>query len=109
VHRAVELNQKPTALYATFHPEGKLPQADSFIQVSPDNVMVTVLKQAEDGADLILRAVETIGAATQATIQLAYAGRTIEAIFQPCEIKTIRVPKDGQLPIVETNLLEEVP
>jgi alpha-mannosidase len=109
VHRAVELNQKPTALYATFHPEGKLPQADSFIQVSPDNVMVTVLKQAEDGADLILRAVETIGAATQATIQLAHAGRTIEGIFQPCEIKTIRVPKDGQLPIVETNLLEEVP
>jgi alpha-mannosidase len=95
------------ALFTTFHPEGTLPQSDSFIHVSTDNVMVTVLKQTEDGDDLILRAVETIGAKTQTSIQLPHAGRTIETIFQPCEIKTFRVPKDPQLPVIETNLLEE--
>jgi alpha-mannosidase len=34
-------------------------------------------------------------------------GRIIEAAFRPCEIKTFRIPRDGALPIVETNLLEE--
>jgi alpha-mannosidase len=69
--------------------------------------MVTILKQAEDGDDLIIRGVETNQAATQATIQIPHTGRVIEASFQPCEIKTFRVPKDPQLPVIETNLLEE--
>ena len=107
VQRAVELNQKPMALFTTFHPEGKLPQSDSFIHVSPDNVMVTVLKQAEDGDDLILRAVETNQAVTQAIIEIPHFGKVIETTFNPCEIKTFRIPKDVNLPVCETNLLEE--
>jgi alpha-mannosidase len=107
VQRAAELNQKPTALFTTFHPEGKLPQSDSFIHVSPDNVMVTVLKQSEDGDDLILRAVETNQAATQAIIEIPHLGKVIEAEFNPCEIKTFRIPEDMNLPVRETNLLEE--
>ena len=49
VQRATELNQPPVALAATFHPQGSLPQVNSFLQVDVENVVVSVLKKAEDG------------------------------------------------------------
>lgn len=107
VRRAAELNERPFALFGTFRPEGTLPQADSFIEVTPDTVLVTVLKQAEDGDDLILRAYETTKSATQATITLPKLNRTIEAQFAPCEIRTFRIPLDEARPVVETDLLEQ--
>src|SRR5262249_7341872 len=69
VKAAWELNQKPVALNATFH-AGKLPQTDSYLNVDAENVIVSVVKQAEDNTDLVLRCYETGGIATQATIQL---------------------------------------
>jgi alpha-mannosidase len=122
VKRAAELNSRPLALIATYHPDGTLPQSDAFIAVEPEDVVVTVLKQAEacterseragterserDGEDLILRAYETTGAAAHATIRLPKWGHVIEADFGPAEIKTFRVPRDASRPVVETNLLE---
>jgi alpha-mannosidase len=103
---AAELNQPPVALFATFHPEGRLPQAASFLSVDPSNVMVTVLKDAEDGDGLILRAYETCGAAAQACIKLPALGRTIEADFGPAEIKTFHIPGDASQPVTERNMLE---
>ena len=64
---------------------------------------------AEDAArDLVLRAYETAGVATEATITLNLppAARTIAATFGPHEIKTWRVPADAGQPVQETNLLE---
>lgn len=107
VQRAAELNQRPVALIGTYHPDGKLPQSDSFIEVSPTNVVVTVLKQAEDNDDLIVRAYETTKTASHATIKLPKWGRVIEAAFAPCEIKTFRVPQDTALPVRETDMLED--
>ncbi|NPV67084.1 MAG: alpha-mannosidase [Anaerolineae bacterium] len=106
VRRAAELNQRPFILHESFHPEGTLPQADSFIAVQPDHVMVTVLKQAEDGDDLIVRAYETAKIAARATIDLPHWGRTITAYFLPGEIKTFRVPRNPAQAVVETDLLE---
>lgn len=106
VHRAAELNQKPIAMFATFHPDGKLPQVDSFIDVQPSNVVVSVLKRAEDSDDLIIRAYETHKISTHAKITLPKWGHVIEADFVPCEIKTFRVPRDPKQSITETNLLE---
>jgi alpha-mannosidase len=106
VKRAAELNQRPMAQFATYHPDGKLPQRDSFIDVQPENVVVSVLKQAEDGDDLIVRAYETTKTATQATIRLPRWNRVIEAKFAPGAIKTFRVPRDSAKPVIETNLLE---
>jgi alpha-mannosidase len=103
---AAELNQRPITLMATFHPDGKLPQANSFIEVKPDNILVSVLKQAEDNDDLIIRAYETTKTETQASIRLPKLNRTIEANFAPSEIKTFRLPSDPAASIVETNLLE---
>jgi alpha-mannosidase len=106
VCRAAELNQRPMALFATYHPDGRLPQRDSFITTEPDHVMVTVLKQAEEGDDLIVRAVETSRSPARGTIRLPQWERTIEADFGPCEIKTFRIPRDRSQPTGEVDLLE---
>lgn len=106
VRRAAELNQPPAALIATYHPEGYLPQCASFVRVDRDNINVTVLKQAEDSEDLILRCYETGGRATTANICLPQWKRTIQARFSPTEIKTFRIPRDESAPVVETDLLE---
>jgi alpha-mannosidase len=107
VRRAAELNQPPFVQFATFHPNGQLPQSDQFIDVQPEAVMVTVLKQAEDGDDLVVRAVETSGAAQHGTIRLPKWDRVIEADFAPGEIKTFRVPRMANQPVIETNLIEQ--
>jgi alpha-mannosidase len=106
VRRAAELNQPPIAMFATFHPEGTLPQTDSFLTVEPENVMVTVLKQAENGDGFVLRAFETSGAAAHAFIRLPKLERVIKADFGPNEIKTFLIPRDPMQGIIETNLLE---
>jgi len=69
-------------------------------------MILEVLKQAEDGYDLIVRCRETSKQATRATIHLPGWEREIEADFGASEIKTFRVPTDENLPVVETNLLE---
>ncbi|HOU13498.1 MAG TPA: glycoside hydrolase family 38 C-terminal domain-containing protein [Anaerolineae bacterium] len=109
--QAVELNQPPFALIATGRPTGTLPLRDAFISVNAANILVTAFKQAEDGAaadggTLILRAYESIGAATHATLSLPHWARVIAADFGPCEIKTFRIPHDPAQPVTETNLLE---
>lgn len=70
-------------------------------------MIVEVLERAEDGNHLIVRCRETCKKPTRAKIQLPRSsGREIEADFAPCEIKTFRVPRDENLPVTETNLLE---
>jgi alpha-mannosidase len=107
VQRAAGLNQPPVALFTTCHPQGTLPQNDSFIAVAPESILVTVLKQAEGGHDLILRAYETGGLPANGVIQLPKWDRIIETAFKPGEIKTFRVPRDLSQPVRETNLLED--
>jgi alpha-mannosidase len=106
VQRAAELNQPPFALFATYHPDGKLPQSDSFIDVQPSNIVVSALKRAEDGDGVIIRAYETTKTQTSATIRLPHLNRTIEAQFAPGEIKTWRIPADVGAPVTETDLIE---
>jgi alpha-mannosidase len=106
VRRAAELNQPPVGLFATFHPDGTLPQSDSFLTVEPENVIVTVLKEAEDGDGIVLRAFETNGAAARARINLPKLGHLLEAHFGPAEIKTFYIPRDPLKEVRETNLLE---
>ncbi len=105
VRQAAELNQRPIVVMETYH-EGPLPEKDSYLSVEPDNVIVEVLKRAEDDDDLIVRCREACKKATRAKIQLPRWAREIEADFAPCEIKTFRVPRDENLPVIETNLLE---
>ena len=103
---AAELNQPPFALIETFH-DGPLPQRASYADDGGSAVMMTVLKRAEDDDALVIRAFETAGRATRATLSLPLLDRTVEAEFGAHEIKTFRVPRcvTGN-PVAETNLLE---
>ncbi|MGE5222184.1 MAG: glycosyl hydrolase-related protein [Omnitrophica WOR_2 bacterium] len=106
VRHAVELNQPPTTLMETYHPDGSLPQSDSFFSVDCDNILVSVIKKSEDSQDLIVRCIETSNEAVHAMICMPGWNRAFEVDFSPCEIKTIRIPRDRQEPVVETDLLE---
>ncbi|MBE0699174.1 MAG: alpha-mannosidase, partial [Anaerolineaceae bacterium] len=105
VRHAAELNQRPVVLVTTTHP-GPLLASESFACVDQENLVLSVVKLAEDNDDLILRCYETAGISTPGSIQLPTLKRIIKAEFGPCEIKTFRVPRDSALPVVETNLLE---
>lgn len=105
VMRAAEMNQAPTVIVETYH-DGPLPQCDGFIDVSVQNVIVTAMKLAEDGQDMIIRCRETSRLRTIANIGLPKWGREISTEFCPCEIKTFLVPKDQSKPVCEVNLLE---
>ncbi len=107
VRRAAELNQPPVALVATGRPTGSLPLSASYAAAEPDNIMLTVLKQAEDDEALVVRAYETAGAATDATLTLPDWGRTLQAHFRPGEIKTWRVPADTTDAVQVVNLIED--
>ena len=102
---AAEFNQRPVPLNATFH-DGPLPPSASFASVDADAVLITAMKRAEDGGATIVRARETTGNRTTATVDLAGWGRRIDAEFGPLEIKTFLVPDDPAEPVAETDLLE---
>lgn len=105
VKHALELNQRPITIIESYH-EGELPQKDSYLTVDKDNIIVSVVKKAEEGSDLIIRAYETTRETTEATIRLPHLNREITAKFGPCEIKTFRVPSDPSLSVRETDLIE---
>ncbi len=76
------------------------------MSVDRENVIVSAIKRAEDGDGVIVRAYETEGTATTATIHLPAFGRTIATRFNPCEIKTFKLPDDLSLEVSEVNLIE---
>ena len=103
---AAELNQPPFALYESYHP-GSLPAQSSFADDGGGDVVVTVLKGAEEeDGSLVVRAYESAGRPASATIAVPVAGRSIEAEFRAHELKTFLVPRDAAAPVAETNLLE---
>lgn len=110
VQQAAEINCKPFALIATGRPQGTLPLTVSFAHSDSANIIISVMKRAEDGdpitGDLILRAYESTGATTHTRLHLPRWGRVIAADFDPYEIKTFRIPRNPALPAVEVNLLE---
>jgi alpha-mannosidase len=102
VRAAAELLQPPVALLESCH-DGPLPPSMSHAAVTgADNVVITVLKRAEDGEGHVVRGYETAGAPATARIDLAFLGRTVTAEFAPHEIKTLLVRDDA----VEADLLE---
>jgi alpha-mannosidase len=103
VRLAAELNQPPFALLESFH-SGPLPLLASFGGSEGGSVVITVLKRAEEGDALTVRAYETAGrtAATRITV----LDRSFDAELGPSEIKTWRVPRDPAVAVAETDLLE---
>lgn len=92
-------------IYQGIH-RGTMPKSGSFLAVDASNVIVSALKRAEEGEDLIIRCVETNGMAVTANLELGFAKRKWSGSFRPYEIKTLRMnAKSGSIKVV--NLLEE--
>lgn len=115
VRLSLLLNQKPEVIFESCH-EGCFPQTDSFLQISAPNVVVGAMKLAEDGSeDIILRLYETAGKRTDTVITIPQRDNKqggkfkeikIDICFKPCEIKTLRVARDGREPVKEVSMLE---
>jgi alpha-mannosidase len=102
---AEEFTAPVPALYQGSH-GGSRPQSASFLSVDVSNVVMSALKKAEEGEELVLRCYETDGRPTTATLELGLVHRRWTGSFRPLEIKTLRVPLTGGA-IREVNLLEE--
>ena len=99
------MNQKPSTIIETFH-KGKLPMKQSFLEVDAKEIMVTAMKEAEDGDGIIVRAYETMRHETKCMIRLPFLKRVIKTQFSPCEIKTFKIPYDESAEVTEVNMLE---
>ena len=100
-----EFTTPQPVIYQGIHP-GSRPLSDSLLTVRPGNVILTAVKQAEDGEGLILRAYESAGQSTAAQIDLRLLGKSWSGNFRPYEIKTLRFdPRSGTFR--EVNALEE--
>ncbi|MDR1918325.1 MAG: glycosyl hydrolase-related protein [Tannerellaceae bacterium] len=102
---AEEFMAPPVIAYQGVH-KGSMPKSASFLSIEDaPNVIVTSIKQAEEGEDIIFRLVETYGRATSATLRFPSAGKQWKGSFRPCEIKSLRLDTHtGE--IKEVNLLE---
>ena len=94
VRLAAELNQPPFALIETFH-AGPLPQRASYVGDGGGDVVVTVLKKAEDGDAYVVRAYESAGRPCDARFEVL--GRTVEASFGANELKTFVGEREADL------------
>ena len=110
VRAAYELNSSLRAIAAPGH-AGTLPAVHSFVTLEPANLLLTAMKQAEDGEDLIVRFYEFAGQKTTARVslppgveeiwdanlmeqpgeKLASDGKTVAVNVKPYEIKTLRL------------------
>jgi alpha-mannosidase len=105
LQRSMEINQRPICVIETFH-EGSQPQVQTFAEVDKKEIILSVLKEAEDKDGVILRAYETMKHKVTATVKLPFMEREFTLSFGPCEIKTVKIPYDSNLPAVEVNMLE---
>jgi alpha-mannosidase len=110
VRRGYELNYKLLAMSSQKH-EGTLPSQHSFLQVEPDNVVLTAIKKSEDDSSLVFRFYEWAGkeadvrlrlpAGAQAASEtdlmekpiagLAVRDDSVTVHTKPYEIKTVKV------------------
>lgn len=98
--KAQQFNNAPVAVGETFH-NGDLPTMFSGIAVSEDNIVVTAVKQHEDGEGVVLRCYEAENRDTDVKIQLL--GQVWTAHFGHNQVKTFWVQKSG---VKEVDFME---
>ncbi len=114
VQRAMEVNNPLIGVVNQKCQGGLLPSSKSFIKVEPDNFILTALKKAEDGKDVILRGYEAQGRDSEIKIYLDFpvgeawkvnllekgeerlklADNVISFLCKEFEITTIRLRRD---------------
>lgn len=105
VKRAYELNTEFPHVMETYH-AGPLPKVKENIKISAPNIIAAVLKQSENGQELILRFYETQGIPADTEIELLLLHKSFHAHFTPCEIKTFYVPLQDHGEIHEVDMTE---
>lgn len=104
---AYELNNPPYVLQDYPH-NGYLPKQCSFVEVSESNVIVTVVKKAEDNEDVVLRCYETAGKETEFILKLPYWDLDSKIKIAPFSLNTFRLKiRTGLLKVAESNAMEE--
>jgi alpha-mannosidase len=78
----------------------------SFLEVSPDNVVLSVVKLAENDGQLLVRGYETEGRSAHVVVRSGQLNRIWSTDISPYEIWTLALPLDGGS-AVKLNLLEE--
>lgn len=101
--RALEFNQEPYAL--SLFPAGREEAAPPFVELADETVVMSACKQAEEGADFIIRLFESSGAARRSRLGIPWLGIEAPLEFSPFEIKTLRLdPEERRL--VEVGIEE---
>jgi len=103
--KAEEFLAPPVAIYQGIH-GGSMPGAGSFVSVDSTDIIISSVKQAEEGDDLIIRCVEASGKTVKATVDFSFLNRRWTGSFKPCEIKSLRLDCLNRS-VKEVNLLEE--
>ncbi|MBN1642469.1 MAG: alpha-mannosidase [Anaerolineae bacterium] len=104
VRCAASLNAPPVVAEVEAHPGAWAPAA-SLASCEAPNIVLTALKVAEEGDDLIVRGYETAGRETMAQVRIGADGPRWTVAWRPHEIVTLRVSGDGAP--VRVNILEE--
>ncbi|MGI6316500.1 MAG: alpha-mannosidase [Christensenellales bacterium] len=91
-----EVLNNPLQTHQETHHGGTLPQVLSALTVDKQNIVVTAIKQAENGNGTILRIVETNGEQTEATVDFKVLNAKFTMLWNPQEIKTVRITPDGK-------------
>ena len=84
--RALQFNT-PVSVILENHHEGILPLTYSAVSVSAENIVISAIKQSEDGKGYVVRAYECDGKTASATVGIKGL-KPLKAQFKPHEIKT---------------------
>lgn len=110
VGEAYDLNVNLLGVYASKH-QGQLPLSNSYATLDADNVIIEVIKEAEDDESVILRMYEAFNKRTNTTLtfnsnivslyecdlmennlnEVNFVDDKVELEFKPFEIKTLKV------------------
>jgi alpha-mannosidase len=102
LHRLAETLNLPAVAQSESVHAGRLPATAEFLSVDAPNVLVAVLKRAEDGQGFVVRAQETSGEATETTLPVM--GQEYAVALGAWQVKTWRIAAGTAR---EVNFLEE--
>lgn len=103
--RAWELNVPPVTINEYAH-DGKLPAQSSFASIDAGNVLLTVIKQAEDEDAFVLRAYETAGRPTSTVIEAPAMALRQAVQFKPYQIRTWLFRPGPVAALIPADMLE---
>ena len=87
-------NQPVTAVMENNHP-GTLPHSFTGLRCDQENVVITAFKRSEDGKGTVVRAYETEGRQTTATLSGGAMPAPLTQVWKPWSIQTYYLP-DGE-------------